>query len=145
MGRENSREEVMPGPSDKQRDNSSPEITRSLRRGLGSTFPFLVFFFFFFFPFCRWLHLMRALSAKIGNLQPGCSQGVHPHQQWLRASLLCGALRLQVETSRKRQDAITFAPCTGDFLQKLLERDNRCFLPPNKVTGPSYQLYLQAK
>ena len=54
---------------------------RSLRRGLGSTFPFLsvFFFFFFFFPFLQMAAFNEeALSAKIGNLQPGCSQGVHP-------------------------------------------------------------------
>ena len=37
------------------------------------------FFFFFFFPFLQMAAFNEeALSAKIGNLQPGCSQGVHP-------------------------------------------------------------------
>ena len=37
------------------------------------------FSFFFFFPFLQMAAFNEeALSAKIGNLQPGCSQGVHP-------------------------------------------------------------------
>jgi len=37
------------------------------------------FFFFFFFPFLRMAAFNEeALSAKIGNLHPGYSQGLHP-------------------------------------------------------------------
>ena len=64
-----------------QTKNSSPEITRDTWEGvLVPPFPsWEFFFFFFFFPFLQMAAFNEeALSAKIGNLHPGYSQGLHP-------------------------------------------------------------------